>query len=359
MRITLDTNILVQDFWFESPHSKVFFNELGIIPATLYIPEIVIDETVNKYSEFLVEKIEEQKKVNLEVSKLIMKEIKNTSIDISQAKEDYKNFLINKLKEAKAHILPYPKIEHREVVKKILERRKPFKKGDAGYRDFLIWQTIKNLETWGTEEIVFITNNTKDFGESGFISDEFTDKITTNKNFKISVAISKFNDEYIIPRLGKLAELKTQLSKGQVQNFDFKKWLNTEFYDFIKETQFEEVLTGFPYDVGRVKAREILFFDDYKIGEVSQLNSGEKLVHFNVKCKINANVEISWLDYIKHEEVREYVGENKDSFGWLNGMDSGDIEVEGHLILSKENEEVNEYEITSLTGPRGSIEMGI
>jgi len=359
MKIAIDTNILVQDFWLDSPNSKVFLNELSIIPASLHIPQIVIDETVNKYRERLVEKVEEQKKINSEVSKLLRKETVYKTVDISKAKEDYNSFLNKKLNGAKAHILPYPKIEHKDVVKKILERRKPFKKGDAGYRDFLIWQTIKNLETWGTEEIVFITNNTKDFGETGFISDEFTDKNTSSKNFKISVGISKFNDEYIIPRLKKLEKLKSELIKGQVQNFDFKKWLNTEFYDFINEAQFEEVLTGFPNDVGHVKAREILFFDDFKIGEVSQLNSGEKLVHFDVKCKINADVEISWEDYINHQEVREYIGENVDSFGWLSGMESGDIEVEGYLILSKENEEVKEFEITSLVGPKGSIEMGI
>ena len=80
-------------------------------------------------------------------------------------------------------------------MKSILERHKPFKKGDAGYRDYLIWQTIKRLETWGTEEIVFITNNTKYFGENGYLSDDFTDKTTGNKNFQISIAVSKFNED--------------------------------------------------------------------------------------------------------------------------------------------------------------------
>ena len=358
MKVALDTNILVQDFWLDSPHLKVLLNELNVIPATLHIPEIVIDETVNKYREFLMVKVNEQKRLNIEVSRLIKKDIENTSINIEKAAINYKNFLIKKLEETKAEILPYPEIGHKEIVKKILERRRPFKKGDAGYRDFLIWQSIKKLETWGTEEIVFLTNNIKDFGESGFLSEEFTDKITKNKNFKISVAVSKFNDEFILPRLKKLDELKLQLIKGQIKNFNFKKWLETDFFDFIKEMQFEEVLTGFPYDVGYVKASEILFFDDFNIREVSQLNSGEKLVHFNIQCKINANVEISWEDYINHEEVRKYVGEISDNFSWLSGMNSGDIRVEGYLILSKENEEIKEFEITLLEGPRGSIEMG-
>ena len=67
MKIALDTNIFVQDFWLETPHSRVFFDELNLIPASLHIPEIVIVETVNKYREFLDEKFAEQKKINLEL----------------------------------------------------------------------------------------------------------------------------------------------------------------------------------------------------------------------------------------------------------------------------------------------------
>lgn len=358
MKVALDTNILVQDFWFDSPHSRVFLEELNIIPASLHIPEIVIDETVNKYKEFLTEKIDEQKKLNSDITRLLKKEIENIPINIDQATEGYEKFLTDKLKEVDAKILPYPKVEHKEVVKRILERHRPFKKGDAGYRDFLIWQTIKKLETWGTEEIVFITNNTRDFGEGGYLSDEFTDKTTGNKNFKISVAVSKFNDEYILPRLKKLDELKLQLVKGAVNNFDFKHWLDNEFSEFISEVDFEEVLAGFPYGVGRVKAAEILFFDDYKIRDVIQLNSGEILVHFSVKCKINAHIDISWDDYIKHQEVREYYSEGKEEFSFSSGMTSGKIKVEGYLILDKQNEEVKEFEITLLDGPGGTIEMG-
>lgn len=359
MKVTLDTNILVQDFWLESPQSKVFLDELNIIPATLYVPEIVIDETVNKFREFLIEKTLEQKKVNSELSKLLKTEVVNSPIDIKAASDRYKVFIIDKLNKVNAQILPYPKIDHKDVVRKILERNKPFKKGDAGYRDFLIWQTIKKLEIWGTEAIVFITNNTKDFGESGFLSEEFVDKTTKNKNFKISVALSKFNDEYILPQLKKLNDLKLQLNKGQVNKFNFKHWLDTEFFEFIKEVEFEEVLTGFPYGVGKVSANEILFYDDFKITDVSELNSGEKLVHFNVKCKIDASVDISWDDYINHKEVRQYYGDDNDEFSHLSGADSGNIEVEGYLILNNENEEVNEFEITLLDGPGGCIEMGI
>jgi hypothetical protein len=212
---------------------------------------------------------------------------------------------------------------------------------------------------WGTEQIVFITNNIKDFGESGYLSEEFTDKRTGNKNFKIVIAVSKFNDEYILPRLKKLEELKSQLTKGKVQNFNFKNWLDTEFIELIKETELEEVLAGFPYGVGRVRVTEILMFDDYKIEDVNAMESGEKLIHFSVKCRVNASVDIDWEDYVNHKEVREYYGMAEEEFGKSYGMTSEKIEVAGYLILDKQNQEVNSVEITRIDGPLGSIEMGI
>ena len=358
MKVSLDTNILVQDFWLDSPHSKIFLEELKIIPATLHIPEIVIDEAINKYREFLTEKLNEYRKVNSEMNRILRQKVISNNINIDQATKDYEVFLTTKLKELKANILPYPKVEHKDVVKRILERRRPFKKGDSGYRDFLIWQTIKRLETSGTEEIVFITNNTKDFGEGGYLSEEFTDKTTGNRNFKISVSVSKFNDEYILPRLKKLDELRIQLSKGEVKSFDFKNWLDTDFTGFIEEVDLEVVLAGFPYGVGCVKASEILFYDDFKIEDIRQLNSGENLVYFDVKCKINAHTDISWDDYINNEEVREYYGDDTEEFSFLSSMISGKIEVRGYLILDSDNEKVKEYVITLLDGPGGSIEMG-
>lgn len=359
MKITLDTNILVQDFWFDSPHSRVFFDQLNIIPATLHIPEVVIDETINKYREFLTEKVDKQRRVNSDIERLLKREMASSQINIKNATTHYESFLRKRLKDLGVEVLPYPTVDHKNVVARILDRRRPFKKGDTGYRDYLIWETIRTLELWGTEQIVFITNNTKDFGEDGYLSEEFTDKTTGNKNFQIVTAVSKFNDEYILPRLKKLDELKLQLTKGEVKDFNFKLWLETEFIELLKDTELEEVLIGFPYGVGSVRVKEILIFDDYTVENVSAMESGEKLVHFSIKCMVNASVDIDWEDYINHKEVRLYHGETNEEFDSSYGMTSEKIKVAGYLILDKQNQEVDSVEITLIDGPHGSIEMAI
>jgi predicted nucleic acid-binding protein len=359
MKITLDTNIIVQDFWLDSPNFRVFLDEFNIIPGTLYIPELVIDEAVNKYRERIVDKTREQKMLYNEISRLLKNETPLYPINIEIVTNKYKEFLFKKLKEIKATILPYPVIEHKKIVERILERKRPFKKNDSGYRDYLIWLTIKNLELWGTEEIVFITNNTTDFGETGYLSEEFKDKLTNNKNFKISISISKFNEDYIIPRLKKLDQLKLLLNKGQIQNFNFKDWLNSEFIELVKEIELEEVIAGFPYGVGTVKVKEILLFDDYEIISVSELETAEKLLGFSIKCKVNASIDVDWEDYVNFKEVRDFFGVSEEKSDSFYTMTSENIEVSGFFILDKQNQNVTSVEITLVDGPYGSIEMGI
>jgi predicted nucleic acid-binding protein len=51
--IVVDTNIFCQDYRMVSTNFRVFFDGIGSIPGRLKIPEIVIDEVVNRFREDL------------------------------------------------------------------------------------------------------------------------------------------------------------------------------------------------------------------------------------------------------------------------------------------------------------------
>lgn len=357
MKVAIDTNIIVQDFWLDSPNSKVFFEGLTLVPAVLYIPEVVIDETVNKYKERLYEKNNTLKQIRKDVNDLLRFEIKDNSFNVTNMTERYKKALLDNIHRNNARIISYPETEHKVIVEKILDRRKPFKKGDAGYRDYLIWEGIRNLELWGTEEIVFITNNVNDFGPGPYLPEEFSDKKTNSKNIKICISISKFNEEFIIPRLKNLTELQSKLLEGQVENFSFKKWIDENLLDILKKCDLEEVIVGFPFGVGIVRANEIIIYNDYRIEQLKELESGDKLLSFSIELKLQASVDVDWEDYSSHKEVREYFGHNSEEFSVLSRESAENIKVRGYLILNKEKLDVMSYEITLIDGPYGSIDM--
>jgi hypothetical protein len=58
-------------------------------------------------------------------------------------------------------VLDDPAVPHRELVDRILARRRPFAGGEAGYRDALIWYS--SLECATSAPVILLTANTKDF----------------------------------------------------------------------------------------------------------------------------------------------------------------------------------------------------
>lgn len=230
MKVTLDTNILVQDYWLQNFSSKLFLDGLKHASITLYIPEIVIDEIVNKFKEQLTEKYNNYLKNEKELNKILRKE-NNTllSINIDKETKEYKTYLMNKLKSIKCSILPYPDIAHQKIVNRIFEKRKPFHTGEKGYRDFLIWETIKELAS-SSNEIVFITNNANDFGNGPYISEQYGDETVSHENFRIFNSIADFNEKYIMPAFPILEKLKLELEHNK---FIFN-WVNTNLLKLLQ-----------------------------------------------------------------------------------------------------------------------------
>jgi hypothetical protein len=60
-------------------------------------------------------------------------------------------------------IAPMPTVSHEELVQRDLAREHPFKDNGAGYRDALIWETVRDLAETG-RRIALVTANHRDFG---------------------------------------------------------------------------------------------------------------------------------------------------------------------------------------------------
>jgi len=356
MKITIDTNIFHQDFNLKTSQFKIFLECLDTIPATLYISNVVIDETVNKYQETLKKKVSELSKLKSTLRKSLGIEVDMNFPNVSDDSEKYRNDLISKLKAAKTEFLKYPETPHQKIIKRIFERKLPFRGGESGYRDFLIWESIRKLVLWGHEQVIFLTNNTSDFGTGSHISEEYQDKFSRPENFRIITSISQFNEEFITPKLKKLDSLKEKLQKNKIKNFDFKDWINDRLVDLLRDIELEDVLLGFPLGAGSIWVSEILIIHDFDIHSVREIRAGEKLVRFEISLKVAVSVDIDWEDYIRYEEVREYLGESSEEFSSSMGYSDVDIVVNGYLVLDGENKVTNE-DVTKIDGPYDSYEI--
>ena len=166
MLFVLDSSILCSNFHMTGPSFEIL-RRIG----TIVIPEIVYDEVCNKYRELLVKHKESLFKVTNDISRLTQKDIK-ISFDESMIEEEYKKYVdildMFIIESGMTIPEPYPQIKHKDIVARALQRKKPFKSdGSTGYRDYLLWCTCLNIaRQYSSEEIHFITNNTKDFSDA-------------------------------------------------------------------------------------------------------------------------------------------------------------------------------------------------
>ncbi len=356
MKVTIDTNIFVQDFLMKSPTFDLFFDKVDQIPASVHICEVVIDETINKYRESLKEMTYKFEKSISQLKKRHGVSLKTEKLDYLKHVDLYKKLLYKYLKEKKVHFLDYPETKHRDIVERIFQRKLPFKNGEDGYRDFLIWESIRNLDISGQEQIIFVTNNTSDFGTGSHISDEYKDLFSNPQNFRIINSLSKFNEEFIVPHLKKLEIVKKKLEDNKITGFNFIDWVNKSLISLFQDLDLDEVLLGFKNTYSIIRFSEISLIHDFEIESVREINSREKLIKFKISLKVAFSFDLGWDEYIRDKDVRTLLGPSFDFNAHATCDGSEDIIVFGFLTLNDKNEVTGE-EIMKVDGPYDSYEI--
>jgi len=356
MKIVIDTNIFCQDYHLEKPHFRVLLEGCGVIPATIHIPEVVFDEVINRYREDLEEAVAKYD-ANCRTLTALTKSSMNTNFDICQLVDVYKNYLTAKIKERGIELVSYPDIPHKKIVERDLARKKPFKRDGSGYRDCLIWENVKRVCMWGDNQVAFITNNPKDFGEGPHIDDDLAGEISNKRYLRVYRSLKDFNDNMITPKLLKLEELRSLLQSEQLEQFDLREWLANNLKDLLRNYDLEEILAGFPHGVGSVWVTEIVEIKDIQITEVSKLEDDNKLLSFSVafigKCSISTDGD----DFARYPEVREFWGEG-DPFSYISTSIDENITVKVDLVINGNTNEVDSEEISTISADYGEIDFG-
>src|SRR6478735_4166037 len=166
MRIVLDTNIYRRDFALNSNDFKIFIDYLQKTNATLSVPQIVIEELC-----FLHDKEVDKLKSDFEIA---LKNYNQTSIneslllvkDETKQRITYKEFLFKKLKILYIDEPNYKSDYLKEIVKRGIQKIKPFSLKGEEFRDALLWLTILDyIKQDQYDDNIFISANVKDFAD--------------------------------------------------------------------------------------------------------------------------------------------------------------------------------------------------
>ena len=155
-----DTNVLFSDPFLERPSIKTILaaeNQTGI---RLVIPEVVIDELRNHVEEQLEETVKAADKVRRQYSRL--SGLEPYAVDLRIGKDQRRAVLdrferrIQQL-DKEGRILKYPSMSPKELARRSIKNRLPFRDKDRGMRDTLIWLTAKECAIKGASSGMKIT----------------------------------------------------------------------------------------------------------------------------------------------------------------------------------------------------------
>ena len=270
MRVVIDTCIFRQSFWLTSTAFRVLLDGFGSAGHTLFMPRVVHDEILNLYQEEIESKAVAFGKATRDWNQLITKHPEPKAVlDKDSYIVAYREFLDSAIDMQGITILPYPSVSHEDVVKRDLARRKPFTKEGKGYRDTLIWESVLELASDGSNEpVVFITDNSSDFLEDRErihpdLSADLGGPRITASEVTMFVSLQGFNRQYIEPVLTELDELGRQIEAGSYEPLNLESFVTSQ------------LLNSLEYESG--ESLSVSFQDIFDTINVSRIDSVERI----------------------------------------------------------------------------------
>ncbi|MBL8776750.1 MAG: DUF4935 domain-containing protein [Acidimicrobiales bacterium] len=161
--VVLDTTAIVGDYRLRSPAAAALLERAAQGQLRIVVPEIVIREAVGRYRRDLDDLARHSAKQRTLAHRLGVT-IEPADIDTDACAHSYEKDLRAALHQAGARTPPPSDVPHLDLVDRAIARQAPFRENGTGYRDALIWDTVRTEAA--TADVAFVTDNHTDFAES-------------------------------------------------------------------------------------------------------------------------------------------------------------------------------------------------
>ncbi len=282
----IDTDIIVSFGFniYENPEWENLKKRIDHLKIKTFIPQIVLEELlINRREEFnrsLNDFNKVLRNINSKVTSKLKVQYSKEKLEKELEKNIHENF-----RKAKIEVfdIPFDKIDLRKLINMAINRIKPFKEKDKGFKDALIlFSIIEHSKGIEAEEHLFLTGNKSDF-DSDVIRDLIEKNYAEIKIFFSIKDLEKYLDnfinkekiEFIHQRNERLKEFLFS-NKEMIQNF-IDNYPFSEFYlkrgaSFLMER------------IERIEKIEILDILNPVVGFLEHKEEGDVKVEFEVKA---------------------------------------------------------------------------
>jgi len=339
----------------ESTNFTILFESARNGSIEIYIPEVVIDEVKNKYSQRLLKSKTDIKNELIKFNKLSKQNIAEILIDenIDNAIEEYVNHLDKIIKDNNIKILPYPKVSHKFIAEKAMKKTKPFNANEKGYRDNLIWENIKDLLTDEElavtfPELVFITNNHKDFAENNTrnphkdLLNELKERQFSTKSVVIYPSLSEYNDIQGKLFFEQATIFEEKLKAGEFYDLDLGQVTSEYLFENFVGSELYMYDVDIPEEFSEPTVRSINENYEVEIESVKKLNNNQFIIDVNFEVETVIDFFIDKHEYYYLNEKHPISIEDDDWNKWVMWATSEiNVPLSMTIIINNDLEVIN------------------
>ncbi|USN53596.1 MAG: DUF4935 domain-containing protein [Candidatus Nomurabacteria bacterium] len=189
--------MLKDNYYLNTPRFQALFSYLKKTKSECFIPEIVILETIKNYKRDTEEYnsiVDSLKKTN----RVLGLNGPNLEINMSDIVNKYERSIYKIIKKVGIKLIPTKdlSISIDSVISRSLNDIPPFyrsgRSSDVGFRDYIVWETVKFVNKDFEGNLCFISNDKKAFGQSC----ELFSRLKNESNVHFYNLLDEFLNEY-------------------------------------------------------------------------------------------------------------------------------------------------------------------
>lgn len=359
MIIIPDTNIFFNDWALQRTMIRILLEFASKAGFQIIIPKIILMELVNQVRESIDSVVNANnerlrnlyKKTGVSLSSMIIGDEADDEV------KKYESFLRQRLKTAGAKIAKIPRIPHKVIVERDLGRRKPFTKEGKGYRDALVWETILDIVESQGEELVFLSENSKDFADEdkkGFHSDLLQDlsirKIDDSKVILV-LSLRSFIKENLIPRLSSPEQTLVNFLQKAHPTFNIETELAETLSEDLLGTEVDSDSVGKPAEYESITFSMVEEVTDVEIIDEHELSPAERVIELEAYLFSEFDAFIFKSDlWCMNEDEMPHISDPDWNKHYAAVSFSETVQAHLYITLDMEEGEISSVEVLEISG---------
>lgn len=348
MNIVLDTNIIFQDPRMSGPNFQILLELLKQKEIKIYLPQVVVDEVINKFKN-KIQSIHDTIDKEINALQRLMADSIDPVLDedtIDLGVQEYVDYLNSVINEYGIHIIPYPDIPHEKVAKRAMEKLKPFSNSGAGYRDCLIWESIKTLLSLEDKvlvlpEIIFISANYKDFGVSEIdihpdLKKQLFEEGYHQDSIGLFPSLKEFIEKRIKINLAHENRIKEIVQNNESEDFDLRSEIRESLNKDFINMEIDSYSIGLPSEFEDLTVQS--YSEEFEIHDFSVKRiSAEKFVFdIAISSEVYFDLFIFKMDYwAMNDEEKPSIWESDWNDHYMWAQTESEVEIDISIITDQ------------------------